>query len=184
MAKKTTDVKKLALAIRPALVKRRGNPSPVRQEPPAQYRFTPGVSGNPSGRPREYAMEISGRMMRSSPPKALCEEIGVDSKVSWGEAIMYALSSAAARGDVSAAREVLAALGFSGTSAKNLMAVSVEGGARLTPEYIEIAKAMADVLPEYRVKVLDYARSLSRPLELTADCFPPVEPKQLTEGTE
>jgi hypothetical protein len=51
--------------------------------------------------------------------------------------------------------------------------VSASVTANLTPEYLEIAKAMADVLPEDRPKVLDYARSLARPLELTADCFPP-----------
>jgi hypothetical protein len=47
------------------------------------------------------------------------------------------------------------------------------GGPSLTPEYIEIARAMADVAPEDRHKVLEFARSLVRPLELTADCFPP-----------
>ncbi|MBI3477130.1 MAG: hypothetical protein HY010_15465 [Acidobacteria bacterium] len=52
---------------------------------------------------------------------------------------------------------------------------SVVANVGLTPAYIEIAKAMADVAPEDRLKVLAYIRSLVKPLELTADCFPPTE---------
>ena len=58
--------------------------------------------------------------------------------------------------------------------------VSASIGGNLTPEYIEIAKAMADVDVADRPKVLEFARSLARPIELTADCFPPR--KQLEAG--
>lgn len=51
-------------------------------------------------------------------------------------------------------------------------------GGNLTPEYIEIAKAMADVDPTDRPKVLDFIRSLTKPLELTAEFFPPVREDQ------
>ena len=53
-------------------------------------------------------------------------------------------------------------------------------GGNLTPEYIEIAKAMADVDVADRPKVLEFARSLARPIELTAHRFPPR--KQLEAG--
>ena len=48
-------------------------------------------------------------------------------------------------------------------------------GGNLTPAYIEIAKAMADVEVQDRPKVLTFIKSLAKPIELTADCFPPAE---------
>src|SRR6266446_302958 len=103
------------------------------------YQFKSGESGNLAGRGTAsltYVRELSAKVMRSSPPKELCEEIGVDPSSTWGEAIMFSLSRAAATGDVQAAREVLAALGFSGTTAKNLMAVQVN------PEQTGLANAL------------------------------------------
>jgi hypothetical protein len=56
-------------------------------------------------------------------------------------------------------------------SAKKSVNVNIDG--KLTPEYMEIAKLMVDVDPADRVKALDFIKSLVRPVELEADCFPP-----------
>jgi transposase-like protein len=70
-----------------------------------------------------------------------------------------------------------------GTAAPEKLQVS---GPQLNPMYLAIAKAMADVAEDDQAKVLEFAKSLVRPLELTADCFPPPMPEipapQLTEG--
>lgn len=60
--------------------------------------------------------------------------------------------------------------------------VTANATVSLTPEYIEVAKAMADVALEDRPKVLEFARSLAKPLELTPEMMPPV--LQLKEGKE
>jgi hypothetical protein len=88
------------------------------------YRFQSGQVANPHGyNHRAVILDLTHRMLKSSPPKELCLQIGVDPAVTWAEAIMFSLSKAAAQGDVAAAREVLAAMGFSGTQAKNILAV-------------------------------------------------------------
>jgi hypothetical protein len=70
-----------------------------------------------------------------------------------------------------------------GTAAPEKLQVS---SSQLNPMYLAIAKAMADVAEEDQAKVLEFAKALVRPLELTADCFPPpmLEPTvpQLSEG--
>ncbi len=66
-----------------------------------------------------------------------------------------------------------------GTAAPEKLQVT---GPQLNPMYLAIAKAMADVAEEDQPRVLEFARSLVRPLELTADCFPALTVPQLTEG--
>jgi hypothetical protein len=108
-------------------------PNPRGGTPPIAYRFKPGQSGNPSGfsgdaRARAfYAQRLTDRMMRSSPPAQLCRDLDIEPSATWGEAILIVLGRTALDGDVSAAREVLATLGFSGTAARNNVLVNVEG---------------------------------------------------------
>jgi hypothetical protein len=66
-----------------------------------------------------------------------------------------------------------------GTAAPEKLQVT---GPQLNPTYLAIAKAMADVAEEDQIKVLEFAKTLVRPLELTADCFPALTVPQLTEG--
>lgn len=128
MAKKNRSetVERLATALEKTSTKR--VPNPKGGTPPEQYRFKPGQSGNPSGRSERaiYAQALTDRMMRSCPPRDLCDELGIDAKVTWGEAILIVLGRAALSGDVSAARECLAALGISGTSARTSVLVNLE----------------------------------------------------------
>src|SRR5690349_16965765 len=109
---RSKDVELLAAALEKKKVKR-PSPNPKGGNPPEQYRFKPGQSGNLGGRGRAvYARALTDRMMRSCPPRELCEELGIDATVTWGEAILIVLGRAALSGDVSAARECLAALGL------------------------------------------------------------------------
>lgn len=57
----------------------------VRPDPPAEYRFKPGQSGNPSGRPRDIVREIGKRIASAKANKSLkpkerkvAEDLGFD----------------------------------------------------------------------------------------------------------
>jgi hypothetical protein len=129
MAKKNRSeaVKRLATALENTKTKRI-IPNPKGGTPPERYRFKPGQSGNPGGRSDRaiYARALTDRMMLSCPPRELCEDLDIDAKVTWGEAILIVLGRAAMSGDVSAARECLAALGVGGTSARTNVLVNLE----------------------------------------------------------
>jgi hypothetical protein len=160
-------------------------PAPPEQPKPKNdltpYRFQPGTIANPTGENghgRGYAIELSRKIMRSHPPKALCEEIAVDPSVTWGEAIMFALSSAAARGDVSAAREVLAALGFSGTASKNLFAIQNNAGEMtgVAGDFLKHSHGLSDA---QITEVFAFMDSLPRAaIQIDATYFPPAEEEQ------
>jgi len=190
------ELKRLAKALKPLTEKtkkRRGNPSPVRRDPPKAYRFQPGVSGNPGGRPRDYAIQITARLMQSSPPKKLCVELGIDPAVTWGEAIMITLSKAAVSGDVSAAREVLAALGFRGTAARNLMVnVGDQHGGEESGLVFDFLRHAHGLSEADMAKVFAYMDGLPREKPAIDGSFYPDESyregatgeKLLTEGEE
>lgn len=171
-------VKSVMKALREQEAKPKG-PKPKNTEALAPYRFTPGTIANPTGtNGRGYAIELSRKIMQSHPPKALCAEIGVDPTVTWGEAIMFALSSAAVRGDVAAAREVLAALGFSGTAAKNLFAIQNNAGEMtgVTVEFLKHSHGLSDTQIE---EVFAFMDALPRaPIVVDASYFPPTEEEE------
>jgi hypothetical protein len=151
----------------------------------APYRFQPGQSGNLAGRGASiaYVHELSAKVMRSCPPKELCLEIGVDPSSTWGEAIMFSLSRAAATGDVQAAREVLAALGFSGTTAKNLMAVQVNPAETgLAHELLRHAHGLDDSQLATVYQFMDQLPKAT--VVVDASYFPPEEPKRLEETND
>jgi hypothetical protein len=149
--------------------------------PPEGYRFAPGQSGNPQGRPSHsiYAQVLSDRMMRSCPPRKLCEAMGIDPSVTLGEAIMISLSNAAICGDTSAAKEVLGALGFASTAARNNVLINLPGTG--DPQHMKMYERFCHEtrwLPEQCFEQLwEVCRELAVPptAELTADCLPPVE---------
>ena len=155
---------KLAKAL-PLKKQNGGNPKPLVQPPPEQYRFKPGQSGNPSGRPHDHAREAINRLAHTSPPKALCKQIGIDARVTWIEAVVFALGKAAVSGDVAAAREVLANLGLRGTAASSLLALNVEPSGTsfeflkhshgLSEEQLNELWAYMDALPRDGPPVID-----------------------------
>jgi len=132
---KRTEIALLTQALahkkgRPHILLKKKKKSPTPQggnvENLRPYQFKPGQSGNPGGNPKNYAIELAGRLSRSSPPEHLCKQLNLVPTVTWGEAILIVLSRTALDGDVAASREILAALGFHGTAAHNLLAVSVD----------------------------------------------------------
>lgn len=132
---------------------------------PEAYRFKPGTSGNPAGRPPQavsIVRQITERMARSSPPRELCEELGIDARVTWGEAILIVLGQAAMSGDVSAAREVLAALGISGTSARTNVLVNVESAEQRGIRFELLRHAHGVSETDMRGKVFPFLDSLQK----------------------
>jgi hypothetical protein len=184
MAKKKTEIEKLTDALKKVKPKHnRGNPNPI--PPPERYWFKPGQCANPSGRPKEqprdHARQAMNRLAHSSPPKNLCEQIGIEPNCTWIEAIVFSLGKAAASGDVSAAREVLANLGLRGTAANSILAVNVE-----TPEsmglFATFCKHMAGVPEAEYPKIWAFMQTLARPSETDGDCMPPTTQQLLIEG--
>jgi hypothetical protein len=159
--KPSSNVERLASALEKKERKLITNP----KGGPEAYRFKPGSSGNPAGRPPQAASivrQITERMARSSPPRELCEELGIDPCVTWGEAVLIVLGQAAMSGDVSAAREVLAALGMSGTSARTNVLVNVEGAEQrgLNFELLRHSHGLSE--EDMRGKVFPFLDSLNR----------------------
>jgi hypothetical protein len=173
-----------------ALEKKKEPPNPKGGNPPEAYRFRPGQSGNPSGvsRQRQRVAELIERMQNSSPPRQLCEELQIDPSVKWDEAILIVLGNAAMSGDVSAAREVLAALGISGTTARTNVLVNVEGEQGATFEFRRHAHGLS---PEQLLEVWAFMDGLPRQKPvIDASYFPDDSYReqsttlQLTEGTK
>lgn len=147
--------------------KDRSVPNPKGGNPPEAYRFRPGQSGNPSGvsHQKQRVIDLIGKMQNSKPRRQLCEELGIDPDVLIDEAVMIVLIDRALEGDVSAAREVLAALGISGTTARTNVLVNVEGvdqGAAfefrkhahgLTEEQLREVWAFMDALPRQKLAI-------------------------------
>jgi hypothetical protein len=192
MAKnRSKDVERLATALEKTANKR-NPPNPKGGNPPERYRFKPGQSGNPAGLSQRaiYARTLTDRMMRSCPPPDLCEELGIDTQVTWGEAILIVLGRAALSGDVSAAREVLAALGVSGAVARTNVLVNLEQPEQrgATFEFLRHAHGLSE---EQMAEVWQFMDSLPR-LKSTIDAsyFPDEsyqetsQAKQLTEGIQ
>jgi hypothetical protein len=141
------------------------------------YRFKKGQVANPLGGAarQKYVSELTGRMMRSSPPKELCAQIGVDPSVTWAEAILFSLSKAAAQGDVAAAREVLAALGFSGTQSKNILAVQNNVDAGSATEFLRRSHGLSEDSLQTVYKFMD---SLPREAPVVDASYFPDEDQQ------
>jgi hypothetical protein len=157
--------------LKKAKQKGKGNPEP-KMDRLAPYRFRPGQIANPlgAGARQQFVSELTSRMMRSSPPKELCAQIGVDPSVTWAEAILFSLSKAAAQGDVAASREVLAALGFSGTQSKNILAVQNNVEAGSATEFLRRSHGLSD---ESLQKVYGFMDSLPREVPtIDASYFP------------
>ncbi len=183
MAKKQTALTKLAKAVEPLSKKQnRGNSKPPQNPPPEAYRFKPGQSGNPSGRPKDHARETLNRLAHTSPPKKLCEQIGIEPNCTWVEAIVFSLAKAAASGDVSAAREVLANLGLRGSVAASLVAINTEDPERMGL-FATFCKHIAGIPIEDYPRIWTFMESLVKPA-LDGDCLPPPLPakKQLDGG--
>lgn len=182
---RSETVERLATALEKKM--QRKPPNPRGGTPPEQYRFKPGQSGNPVGRSEQraiYAHALTDRMMRSAPPRELCEEIGIDPRVTWGEAIMIVLGRAALAGDVSAAREVLAALGVSGTSARTNVLVNVERPEQrgLNFELLRHAHGISEA--DMREKVLPFLDALPKEKPfIDASYFPDAEYCELPPGS-
>ena len=122
----------------------RGDPSAI-----VPYRFTEGNEawkGGARQEPIDYIRSLTRRMRESSPPKEMCAEIGIDPSVTWGEAIFFALGTQGVLGDVMSAREFLAALGFSGTAAKNLVAIQQNAGEMtgVTVDFLKHSHGLTD----------------------------------------
>lgn len=157
--------------------KPKSNVQPASIEATTPYRFKPGVCPNPLGRgatdPLGYMRELSARMMHASPPKALCDQLELDAEVTWGEAIFITLAKQGAFGDVASAREFLAALGFSGTSAKNLLAVQNNVGDGVNVEFLKHSHGLSESQLD---DVFAFMDSLPRaPIEIDASYLPPTE---------
>ena len=78
------------------------------------YQFKPGQIVPNRGRPKDHAKEVLERLASTSPPKELCDAVGIDPDSTWIEAIVYVLGTRAMEGDVNAAREILSNLGLRG----------------------------------------------------------------------
>lgn len=133
--------------------------------------------------PRLYIQQLTARMRNSSPPKEICDEIGVDRKATWGEAIFLTLGKQGALGDVMSAREFLAALGFSGTAAKNLMAVQVNPAETgLAHELLRHAHGLSD---EQLAGIYSAMDQLPRaPIVVGPEFYPPQELEATNESLE
>jgi hypothetical protein len=182
---KRKDLVQLAAALKdvpPKKKQNRGNTQPHR--PPAPYLFKPGQSGNPNGRPKqrpsEHARQAVNQLAYTSPPKELCEQIGVDPKSTWVEAIVFSLGKAAANGDVSAARELLANLGMRGTVASSLVTVNVED-----PEsmglFAVFCRHMAGIAEADYPRIWTFMQTLAGSTEMDGECMPPKK-QLLIEG--
>ena len=94
-------------------------------EPPVEHRFPPGVCGNPNGRPKgSYSLTAILR-------KVLTREIDFNDpitqekvKKTLGDVVMLQLVSAAIKGDIGAAREILDRV----DGAKNKFNLNMFGG--------------------------------------------------------
>lgn len=190
MAKKnrSKNVELLAAALEKTKTKtKRIVPNPKGGTPPQQYRFKPGQSGNPEGGRGEraiYAQALTDRMMRSCPPRELCTELEIDPCVTWGEAILIVLGQAAMSGDVSAAREVLAALGIGGTSARTNVLVNVDQTAQrgIFYEFTQHSHGLSET--DLREKVFPFMDSLPRQKPtVDASYFPDAEYCEGAPGT-
>lgn len=173
------EIKKLAQALQATKpLKPRGKPTPQAIAP---YRFKPGQSGNPSGRPRDHAREAMNRLAHTSPPRALCQQVGIAPGCTWVEAIVFALGKAAANGDVSAAREVLANLGLRGTAASNLLAVNVDGSPdqrSVTFEFLQHSHGLGEADLQ---KVFAFMDKLPRERPVVDASYYPTDETQLLE---
>ncbi len=182
MTKKKGELGQLAEALKTVKLKNnRGNPSPV--PPPEQYRFKPGNSGNPEGRhkhPRDHARLVMDRLATSSPPKSLCQQIGIAPDCTWVEAIVFSLGKAAASGDVSAAREVLANLGLRGSVASSLLTVNVEEPERMGL-FATFCRNLAGVPEDEYPRIWAFMQTLACPADMDIDCLPPNQ-QLLIEG--
>jgi len=169
------QIKTLADAVQGKLakpkLKPRGKPTP---DVLAPYHFKPGQSGNPSGRPRDHAREAMDRLAHTSPPKALCEQIGIEPGCTWVEAIVYSLGKAAVNGDVAAAREVLANLGLRGALGGANVQVNIETDPAKMGQYQRFIAETRWMAAEDFEQIWALCRQLNRPP--TAH--------QLTEWTE
>ena len=99
--------KEIIVSLEPK-VKRRTVPSSAFKKGNA-HAFKPGVSGNPSGRPKS-SEHIVSRALRiqlgQRAPNEIVLQLGLSPGASWGMCVSSALLHAAARGDVQAAREI------------------------------------------------------------------------------
>lgn len=184
----TNLVKSLVKAAkkRPA---KKPNVQPSSIEATAPYRFKPGVCPNPLGRgaadPLGYIRELSARMMHASPPKAICDQLGLDTEVTWGEAIFITLAKQGAFGDVASAREFLAALGFSGTAAKSLIAIQQNTDGGLNPTVVEFLRASHGLSDAQLAAVFESMKALPREaLVVDASYLPPTEETQDVETSD
>jgi hypothetical protein len=119
--------------------------------------------------------ELHVDVPEASPPKELCAQIGVDPSVTWAEAILFSLSKAAAQGDVAAAREVLAALGFSGTQSKNILAVQNNVDAGSATEFLRRSHGLSEDSLQAVYKFMD---SLPREAPVVDASYFPDEDQQ------
>lgn len=131
-------------------------------------------------------------MSHSSPPARLCVELDIDARVTWGEAILIVLGQAAMSGDVSAAREVLAALGISGTASRTNVLVNLESSEQRNSTF-EFLKHSHGLSEEQLLAVWEFMDSLPRQkTTIDASFFPDASYCEgiehggglLTEGTQ
>lgn len=85
----------------------RSTPSPHKFAPGNPWRFQPGVSGNPGGRPRtEKKLSAAFRAeLGQAAVGEICTALGLPAESSWATVVARATILNAARGDVAAARE-------------------------------------------------------------------------------
>jgi Family of unknown function (DUF5681) len=100
-----TKVVIVGTGMRPKL---RPRGKPFRKGERHAFQFKPGQSGNPGGKPKIHqriGAEYATRLLEPV-PQELAAVLGVEPGTHWAEAIARAVIARAARGDVSAAREV------------------------------------------------------------------------------
>jgi hypothetical protein len=73
------------------------------------HQWTPGTSGNPSGRAKSDTRLLSRGLRAALPcraPAAFCRSVGLPPTSSWSQVIVESLLRAGAKGDIAAIREI------------------------------------------------------------------------------